>query len=84
MSDSGAADEWDVVVPADGEELLAELRRHGVRPGQRVHLRPVGGADDDTARGTEPLPDFIGSFDSGQPDLAERSEEILRAHFPDR
>ena len=56
----------------------------GVRPGQRVHLRPVAGAGEDSSRETEPLPEFIGSFDSGQPDLAERSEEILTAHFPDR
>ncbi len=84
MSDAGAADEWDVVVPADGDELLAELRRHGVRPGQRVHLRAVAGADVDAAQETEPLPDFIGSFNSGRPDLAERSDEILGAHFPDR
>ena len=41
MASSGAADEWDLVVPADGGELLAELDRHGVKPGQRVHLRPV-------------------------------------------
>lgn len=41
MASSGAADEWDLVVPADGDELLAELDRHGIKPGQRVHLRPV-------------------------------------------
>lgn len=41
MSGSGAADEWDLVVPEIATELLAELRRHGVRPGQRLHLRAV-------------------------------------------
>ena len=102
MSGAGAADEWDVVVPADGEELLAELRRRGVVPGQRLHVRsgaaglqgapdvveisvphgPAGREGEDADR--EALPDYIGSFDSGQPDLAERSEEILSAHFPDR
>jgi hypothetical protein len=41
VTSSGAADEWDLVVPANGDELLAELGRHGVRPGQRVHLRAV-------------------------------------------
>jgi hypothetical protein len=48
VTSSGAADEWDLVVPANGDELLAELGRHGVRPGQRVHLRAVpdvGGAE---------------------------------------
>ena len=39
MSNAGAADEWDVVVPEDAEELLAELWCHGVRPGERVHVR---------------------------------------------
>jgi hypothetical protein len=39
---------------------------------------------DAPATSDEALPEFIGSFDSGQPDLVERSEEILRAHFPDR
>jgi hypothetical protein len=39
MSDPGAAEEWEVVVPDDGSELLAELRRHGVCPGQRLRVR---------------------------------------------
>jgi hypothetical protein len=39
MSDAGAADEWDFVVPDNGDELVAELRRHGVRPGERLHVR---------------------------------------------
>ena len=41
MSTPGTADEWDLTVPADEAELLAELRRHGVRPGQRVHMRVI-------------------------------------------
>lgn len=41
MSSPENADEWDLTVPADEAELLAELRRHGVRPGQRVHVRVV-------------------------------------------
>ena len=32
------ADGWDLTVPEDDAELLAELRRHGVRPGQRLHV----------------------------------------------
>jgi hypothetical protein len=83
MSSSGAIEEWDVVVPADGDELLAELRRHGVRPGHRLHLAvladsPPAAADD------ADLPDYIGSFASGQPDLPERSADILRSEFPGR
>ncbi len=124
MTDPGAADEWDVVVPEDGEQLLAELRRHGVVPGQSVRVRSAtsggfrsadtssgairakttgavrsssighfesggknaggGQTSDDPPTMSEAEPDFIGSFDSGRPDLAERSEDILRAHFPDR
>ena len=34
------ADGWDLTVPEDDAELLAELRRHGVRPGQRLHVVP--------------------------------------------
>lgn len=33
-----AADGWDLTVPEDAAELLAELRRHGVRPGQRLRV----------------------------------------------
>jgi hypothetical protein len=128
MSDAGAADEWDLVVPDDDAELGAELRRHGVQPGQRLHVpmassgklvaanssartprstgvskssgtsrsantgryvsggKNAGGGRGDNEADREPgaEPEFIGSFDSGQPDLAERSEEILRAQFPDR
>ena len=81
MSRSGAAEEWEVVVPADGDEFLAELRRHGIWPGQRLHLSAIADSapvDDDI------LPDYIGSFASGQPDFAERSAEILRVEFPGR
>jgi hypothetical protein len=72
----GAADEWDVVVPADPEQLMTELRRHGVRTGQRLHViaRESGPGE------TWPPP-WIGSFDSDESNLGERSEEILRAEF---
>jgi len=43
MSDAGAADEWDLVVPEDDAELVAELRRHGVKPGQRLRIRNASG-----------------------------------------
>jgi hypothetical protein len=36
-----AVDEWDLTVPSDETELLDELRRHGVRPGRRLHVRVV-------------------------------------------
>jgi hypothetical protein len=49
----GAAGEWDLVVPADGDELLAELDRHGVKPGHRVHLRAVVDVDGAAAAGID-------------------------------
>jgi hypothetical protein len=78
---TGAAEEWDVIVPADGDELLAELRRHGVRPGQRLHLTVFRDGQPGSDDG---LPGYIGSFATGQPDFAERAAEILRAEFPGR
>lgn len=70
--------EWDLTVPADEVELLAALRRHGVRPGQRVH---VVVSDDEETPDSEQPPAFFASF-SGPVDLAERSREILDAEFP--
>ncbi|MGH3727411.1 MAG: hypothetical protein ACRDTU_01510 [Micromonosporaceae bacterium] len=79
MADPQGAREWDLVVPEDDERLLAELRGHGARTGQRVHLSVVPAFD---SQGSEELPEFFGSFDSGRPDRAERSSEILRTEFP--
>ncbi len=80
MSTSDAAYEWDLTVPGDDAELGGEFRRHGVQPGQRVHVAVVvsGGNDEGT---DEAPPTFFGSFD-GPADLAERSSDILRAEFP--
>jgi hypothetical protein len=79
MSTSGAAAEWDLTIPGEDAELVAEFRRHGVLPGQRVHIAVV---EDDAENGSsEALPSFFNSFD-GPGDLAERSSEILRAEFP--
>lgn len=69
--------EWDMTVPADDAELVAEFRKHGVRPGSRLHVI----VSDDTTAATEELPAYFGSF-TGPADLAERSEEILRDEFP--
>jgi hypothetical protein len=41
------AESWDLTVPEDEAELLAELRRHGVRPGQHLHVLETG--DDESA-----------------------------------
>jgi len=74
-----AVDEWDLVVPGDDAELVAEFRRHDVKPGQRVHIAVVDRNGSEIAG--EQLPSFFASFD-GSADLAERSGEILRSEFP--
>jgi len=79
MSASHPSYEWDLTVPGDGDELVAEFRRHGVLPGQRVHVAVV--ADDSNAADHETMPSFFNSFD-GPPGLAEHSNEILQAEFP--
>lgn len=74
------ADEWDFTVPEDDADLLAELRRHGVRPGVRLHLvvsEPGSAVDESPVE----RPEFFGSL-SAAPDLAERAREILQAEFP--
>lgn len=60
--------------------LAEELERHGVHlhAGDRVRLQLV--ADQESA-GDELWDAFIGSFESAESDLAERSGEILRAEF---
>jgi hypothetical protein len=78
MSSTGAADEWDVVVPADAQQLMAELLRHGVRPGHRLHVIATPGGE---STGETWPPPWVGSFDSDEADLGGRSEEILRAEF---
>jgi hypothetical protein len=75
-----AAHEWDLVVPGNDAELAAEFRRHGVKPGQRLHVAVVDRNRSDTATEQE-LPSFFASFD-GPADLAGRSGEILRSEFP--
>lgn len=69
--------EWDMTVPADDADLLAEFRRHGVRPGSRLHVI----VSDETQVSETEQPANFGSF-TGPADLGERSEEILRAEFP--
>jgi hypothetical protein len=76
MSRANAPNEWDLIVPDDDAELAAELRRHGVKPGQRLHVAVVDGADaqaDDAKQ-----PSFFSSFDE-PPDLAARSGDGFRA-----
>lgn len=74
-----SAQEWELTVPDNGEQLLAELRRHGVTPGQRLHVAVPAPASD--AASDPEKPAIFDLFD-GPPDLAERSSEILEAEFP--
>jgi hypothetical protein len=80
---SSAADEWDLVVPSSGEELLAELDSHGVKPGHRLHLRVVSRSDEAADSRRDQLWDaFIGSGgNSGDPDLSVKAEDVLRAEM---
>jgi hypothetical protein len=62
-------------------ELACEFRRHGIQPGQRVHVAVVTNGDNDEGTGEalpRVLPAFFGIFD-GPEDLAKRSGEILAA-----
>lgn len=74
------AHEWDFTVPDDDAELLAELRRHGVRPGVRLQLvvSELGSIVDGSPN---EQPEFFGSL-SAASDLGERTREILQAEFP--
>lgn len=67
---------YDIEVTVD-EHLVDELVRNGVPRGHRVrmHLEIV---PDAPARQGGGWASFIGMIDSGEPDLAERSEEVLR------
>jgi hypothetical protein len=63
--------------------LADELVRRGVqvRIGDRVQLQLVRKQDQEDER-TAAWDAFVGNFTSSEPDLAERTEEILRAEFP--
>ncbi len=81
-----SADGWDLTVPEDAAELLAELRRHGVRPGQRLHVVQAADAPTELPDSAPAPPerrelDFIGSVHGGPDDLSIRTEEYLRRGF---
>ncbi len=81
-----SADGWDLTVPEDAAELLAELRRHGVRPGHRLHV--VRAPDESAQQSGDPSEppasrklDFIGSVHGGPDDLSTRTDDYLRRGF---
>jgi hypothetical protein len=55
---------------SDDAELVAEFRRHGVQPGQRIHVAIVPDSGEPEPRETQPS--FFESF-GGPADLGERS-----------
>jgi hypothetical protein len=81
-----SADGWDLTVPEDAAELLAELRRHGVLPGQRLHVaqaaeEPFPPTEASTERPARRKLDFIGSVHGGPADLSTRTDEYLQRGF---
>ncbi len=79
-----AVDGWDLTVPEDAADLAEEFRRHGVRPGQRLHIvraldapspdRPVPAANPGRFA-------FIGSVPGGPADVSSRVDEYLQQGF---
>jgi len=70
---ASTTDEWNFTVP-DDSELLAELHRHGVRPGRRLRGSVVSDEVDATAgrtTSTRRRLGFAGSIHA-EPDLSEK------------
>lgn len=73
-----AAGGWDLTVPEDAAELMEQLRRRGILPGQRLHIGPV-------SRGAESVErwvswprrlSFAGVIQAGS-DLPENTDRYL-------
>lgn len=47
---------WNLTVPDDEAELLAELRSHGVRPGLRLHVEASDQESEESAQTGKTLP----------------------------
>lgn len=45
---STAEEGWELAVPDDADELAAELRRHGIKPGQRLHFDVIQSGPDES------------------------------------
>lgn len=75
------ADGWDFTVPNDEVELLAQLRRHGVLPGERFRLIHTPARTDDD----RPPPEqtrheelsFIASVKGGPRNMARNTDAYL-------
>ena len=79
-----AADGCDLNVPEDAADLAEEFRRHGVRPGQRLHIVSTLDAPWPDRAVPAANPDrfgFIGSVEGGPTDVASRVQEYLQRGF---
>jgi len=78
-----AVDGWDLTVPEDAAELTEEFRRHGVRPGERLHIvRALGAPPDGAVPAAKPGRfAFIGSVQGGPADVSRRVDEYLQEGF---
>lgn len=75
------ADEWDLTVPDDDEELLAELRRHGVEPGRRLRMSVASSEAPSPPRGDDERKSrrlSFAEFVSAETDLSERTDDYLK------
>lgn len=77
---------WDMTVPEDAHELLAELRRHGVHPGQRLRVVPAAVEPPEPAAEGEPETQrrrfrFAGTLADAEPDLASNVDHYLERGF---
>lgn len=73
-------DGWDLTVPEDAAELAAELRRHGVLPGQRLHIVQAPDLPAEPVAKQHKL-SFIASVDGGPSDVSERTDDYLQRGF---
>ena len=75
------ADGWDFPVPGDEAELLAELRRHGIRPGERFRLihtpAPTGASQPAPEQPRRAELSFIGSVTGSPADIARNTDADL-------
>lgn len=76
MAETAREDTQEFVVDEPLAQWLERRGMRGVHAGDRVRLQLIQGEGSD-----EPLPAYFGSFHSGEGDLSERVDEIVRPHL---